>query len=366
MAAGGNGQVIEMLEALLADARQGQAVFIIATILRADGTRTGGKAGDARMQLACMRALEQMAGEIEAEWVNCSAPKDRLPPNHAICNLSHGAAGFDFLVWLVGREMIRLQAGAPAPLKVRFWRGRDGKVGFQNPAHEVLIDRIFRPCLRMIGAVEDVTIAPGVGERDNIWTASLIGDLYRAGIPVPRPSASPSAKLAAAAYIGPDLRPIVTITLREAEHWPERNSNIKAWARFARYLEDRGQGVIVVRDTAKAEEHFFDFETCPKASKNLQFRQALYERASVNLFVDNGPAALALFGTRPFLTFVRQFEDGHPFHASTPSTWLKHQGFPAGGQYPWSAPDQRLVWATDDYENLVKAWENLDLLARAA
>ena len=118
--------------------------------------------------------------------------------------------------------------------------------------------------------------------------------------------------------------------------------------------------MIFVRDTAKAHEPFDIFETCLQASLDLHARVALYERAKANLFVANGPCILAAFGDRPWLTFTPIEPDDSLYKANTAQFWRMYVGVDVGGQYPWSRPDQRIVWKADSYENICAAWRDLE------
>ena len=51
--------------------------------------------------------------------------------------------------------MIMRREGAPGPLKVGFWLGRDGKTGVGTPARRRAFDNVVRSALPLIGAVED-------------------------------------------------------------------------------------------------------------------------------------------------------------------------------------------------------------------
>jgi hypothetical protein len=209
--------------------------------------------------------------------------------------------------------------------------------------------QLFRPMLPMIGAVEDDRAIRGHHKplfvpRD-ICEAVRKGErvpLFRSGIPLRTPGA-------------------VTITLREATHWPHRNSNLKTWLRFAEYLRDQGEEVVIVRDTEKAFDNFAEFQTDPRASIDIRDRMALYEGAKCNCFIGNGPVGLAMFSDRPWLQFVRVEDPTAVYTPNMPKFWKESIGVEVGDQYPWSSPDQRIVWKPDDYENLVEAWEALPL-----
>jgi hypothetical protein len=156
-----------------------------------------------------------------------------------------------------------------------------------------------------------------------------------------------------------DRRP-VTITLRETDFWPHRNSNVMAWLRFGSKLAMNGEDVLVVRDTAKAFEPLPGFRTCPEASIDLLYRAQLYASAKANLFVANGPAHIAMFLDVPYLIFNGNTQpEGHPYYTDTPSFWRDKVGVEVGGQWPWAGERQRMVWAKDDLENIERAWEEL-------
>jgi hypothetical protein len=272
-----------------------------------------------------------------------------LDRSYVAYNVANGPMGFDFLIWLADAEMTRRRHGAPSPLKVGFWCGKDADTHMNRDQRRLWLSQLFRPMLAMIGAVEDDRAIHGHHKplfvpRD-ICTAVRNGEqvpIFRSGL-APR---SPGA---------------VTITLRESTHWPHRNSNLKAWLRFAEYLRDRGEHVVIVRDTEKAFDNFADFETNPRASVEIRERMALYESAKCNCFVGNGPVGLAMFSTQPWLQFVRVESPDAVYTPNMPKFWKESIGVEVGDQYPWSSPSQRIIWKPDDYENLVDAWEELSL-----
>ena len=55
---------------------------------------------------------------------------------------------------------------------------------------------------------------------------------------------------------------------------------------------------------------------------------------------------------------VRRWCD-HPYLYNTGEFWREKNGIAPGEQYPWSRPDQRIVWERDTYENISKAWGDL-------
>lgn len=114
----------------------------------------------------------------------------------------------------------------------------------------------------------------------------------------------------------------VTVTLRDYERNPDRNSKRDAWMRFAKDV-----GAVVIDD--------YKHNPIP-----LVERWDLYQ-CQMNYFVDNGPAVLCYYSEAPYMTFGMKM---------TPH--LDAMGFYEGYQFPWANSQQRLIWAEDTYVNL--------------
>jgi hypothetical protein len=354
----GNADVIAKLEAYLAEAREGSiGALAIATARHAEVGKDdhgvkGSYTGVERLYEPLRKGMETLMKKLEEYGDNVTPPvyADPLPADYFPYNCARGSMNFDFIVALIDAEMRRIREGAPAPLKIHFWFGKDGKTGLHTEGRRQFFDKVMRPALKLIGAVEDKAAIEGVFKE--FYLPRDIVAAARAGESVPR-FRHPTKTILA--------DNIVTITLRELDEWPHRNSNIPAWLLFAEDLKKAGFYPIFVRDTAKAFDTFDDFDTDPHASTDLLERFALYESAVCNLFVANGPCTLALFGSRPWLTFIETFPDGHRYECNTPKFWREGQGIEISEQFPWCSPLQRIVWAKDDYDNITKAWASLGL-----
>jgi len=113
-----------------------------------------------------------------------------------------------------------------------------------------------------------------------------------------------------------------TVTLRNYNRNPQRNSNVAAWRKFAAET-----GALVIED--------YGITPIP-----LVDRWDLYQ-CRMNYFVDNGPAVLCYYSDAPYATFGWEM---------TPH--LENMGFHKGYQFPWANDNQRLIWADDTYENI--------------
>ncbi len=149
------------------------------------------------------------------------------------------------------------------------------------------------------------------------------------------------ASEAARRYVGNwvnDERPLVTMTLRHQETVSVRNSRRAAWETLADELSPRF-GVVVLEDTHQALQAGFG----GYGAIDMDLRLALYERAAMNLFGDNGPSILTWFSEAPFLRFCC---------GADPEHWTKHMALSLGDQLPWASNEQRLVWGPDDLETM--------------
>jgi hypothetical protein len=310
-----------------------------------------GMAGAVILEGAVLETAREVVGKLGSDVENRTLP----PPDPAlgadyVCyNCTTAPLNYDFPHWLIDAEMTRVREGAPAPLKVAFWFGRDGKTGLKTPAMAQMFENVVRPMLGLIGAVEDDSAWRG--RQKEVYVLRDVVAAARAGEKVPT-FHSPKGFV---------LNGPVTITLREADYDVDRNSNPDAWMSFAEYLRMQGERVIFVRDTARADEPLGDFVTCPAASRDIHMRMALYESAKANLFVSNGPSMLAVFGTRPWLIFMPARPDNDDYRPATVAFLRNSMGLEVGGQWPWSGPDQRIVWKPDDYANILAAWKALGL-----
>jgi hypothetical protein len=158
-------------------------------------------------------------------------------------------------------------------------------------------------------------------------------------------------------------RPVVTITLRGYNYVSGRNSNTHAWATFARQLRDSRFSVVVVPDTEQCfsgiPPELRGLRIFSEAAVTLGLRMALYERAYLNLGVNNGPMGLCWLNARTrYLTF--KILSGEAPHTS--AEYMRFLGFEIGRSLPFATEWQRWVWADDDLPVIQHAFD--DMVAR--
>jgi hypothetical protein len=228
---------------------------------------------------------------------------------------------------------------------------RDGYWPYGREARQKVLDAVAVPMSRMLprSTVEVLGKRPAAGDAGSIgWRQRLYGtrvmvECLREGIR-PLRVAPPE----------PPMQPrLVTITLREAEHWPTRNSNGEEWLRAGREMVRKGYDVVFVRDTRCAGVSPLTFAENTIAAHDLDTRGRLYLSATCNIFVNNGPAWFALALDAPAMIF-KMISDGAPL---TNPSFLAGCGLPVGSQLDPAAPHQQIIWQTDNYKSIMAAFE---------
>ena len=263
----------------------------------------------------------------------------------AVYDLAVSPPTYDFISFLYAAEQARIKGGH-THLDVIFMPGpiggfRDDNLPPSIPEREGMLHRICVSACRLLPSVRTVTVRkdrqPVAGnifpEGWSVLTpVSQYGSNYlRNATPIFRATQS-------AISVVKRERPYVTVTLRQAEYWPERNSNLEAWDLAIEWLESEGYDVVILRDTNKSVE---------VSAWDIDMRLALYEGAKCNLGVANGPMALLFASKAPYIMFK-------PMTESCPSTtveFLRRYGMEVGGQ--WSA-NGTTVWESDDYDVIVR------------
>ena len=353
-------KLLALLNRWLERAKLGQLNYIAVSICEGPIHVYHDFAGLPGMEFAANWGLDVLKSRL----MHATANREPLPMAKTIsadrfCWLATKApACFDFFAWLIMAEMTRLREKAPAPLRVGFYWGKDCTMErtLQTQGRRQMYRNVIKPALAFVGAIEDPTCVEE-GRIMERYTFTDICQACRLGEDVPLLTPSPEAVNGLAKITSKG--PYITVTLREAAYSAHRNSDLDEWLKFAEYLTAQGERVIFVRDTRHAMDKITGYETCPAASIDIDVRLALYENARCNLFVSNGPWSLALFGTRPWL-FFNQIDAMDPYPPNTNQWWVQYHGIGEGEQFPWSRPDQRIIWKRDTFANLCTAWEELE------
>jgi hypothetical protein len=162
----------------------------------------------------------------------------------------------------------------------------------------------------------------------------------------------------AAAQAGQRL--IVTITLRRYGYMAARNSDVSAWAAFARSLDATRYLPVVVpdhNDTAVGlPPEMREFAALPEAAWSVPLRMALYERAFLNLGVNNGPMGLCWLNERTRYATLRMETADVP---QTTADYFRDLGFELGRSLPFATSVQEWCWEDDTEEAIQRAFARL-------
>jgi hypothetical protein len=359
----GNPEVQALFRKWLKIAEEGQHCFAGVIVSKSTVDFRVDQAGVIGLEFAAITGCEHLKHQILAAVIQRMPPPIMFnaPANRVVFNIPAAPISFDFLAWLATCELIRIQEGAPPPLQVAFSFGADQNVAryLGTEARHLMFHKVMRPLISMIGGVEIVDLNPenlAQCRWPDTYTLKKAAQLVRGGLTLPPLEPSRKAVEEVEQFLGSRRSPVV-ITLREVEgRWPHRNSNLPEWFKFADWLTD--EDVIFVRDTAFGNDPLGPYHTMPAASRDLNVRLALYQRAKCNLGVGNGPLTVAFHTKAPWL-MMAPIDPSGAYPAGRPEWWLAHHGICPGEQFPWSAHNQRIVWELDTFENIRRAWCDL-------
>ena len=214
---------------------------------------------------------------------------------------------------------------------------------------------MLRSCGGVVVHNQRINPAPGaIGYSEYSMAFKEYTDSYALGI---RPLQS---GIAASKDSKTSHQTLITITLRESEHWPERNSNLEEWGKAHAKLRKKGYKVVVVRDTGSVAQGARPLPPLswvdpimvnPDAWINLHERAKLYCSADLNLFVNNGPAWFAMALDAPAILFKPTAETSCWAHTAAA---MKQCGIIEGQQMKGAPPHQRLSWLPETADNIVK------------
>ena len=322
--------------------------------------------------------------------IGTAAPvaKDTL---YAFYDLKVEPITFDVGWFLTGAELERRRLGLER-VHVVIVPGSDDGLRKENPSYEAVVDREAR-CWRIHNIlIETVGLLPScagltlAGTRHEAATIrAAAGEriyprTYEPALPVAhhpndslfpaRVGTRPIGVLRAgpqglryinqwlATYAGD--RRVVTITLRDYEYNPARNSNVAAWAKFARGLDLRVWFPVFVLDTERTLEGvpkaLQDCVVFREVSWNVGLRMAMYERAWLNLGVNNGPMALCWLNER---TRYITFKMVTPSVSQTTVAFNRSRGFEPNQSLPFATSFQRWVWEDDSLDVIEREFQQM-------
>ncbi len=310
---------------------------------------------------------------------------------HAFYDLKVAPVTFDYLWFLAGADIARRRSGldrvhvviVPGPHDGVRREHRDYERVVDAEGRRARIHNVLLPAASLLPACAGVTLAES--RRHAAALRATAHNVYPADYETALPVYPSSIDCIAAARAGERTigvlrateqaladverwlasragsRRVVTVTLRAYRYMPARNSNLAAWAAFARGL-DRGRYFpVIVPDTEQAIEglprELEGLTAMPEAAWNLPIRMALYERAWLNLGVNNGPMGLCWLNDRTRFVTLKMATPGVP---QTTLDYMRSLGFEAGHSLPFATPYQEFVWQDDTPVTIAEAFRRME------
>lgn len=313
---------------------------------------------------------------------------------YAFYDLGVAPITFDFLWFLVGAELERRRRELTSVHAV-IVPGPCRGLRKETPELERALDvttrraRIFNmlvPACTLLPSLSGVTVAGSRAEADQLVRSAggaVFPARYEPALPIyPGPQEPLRAareertQVAVLRATAADLRAVdawiaargcdrrvVSITLRGYGYVPGRNSNIASWAAFARGLHGTGFSIVIVPDSEQcftgvpAELHGLPIFS--EAAVAVGLRMALYQRAYLNLGVNNGPMGLCWLNEQTrYITFKILNDEA----LQTRAEYMELLGFETGRSLPFATEWQRWVWAEDELPIIQDAFN--DMVAR--
>lgn len=278
----------------------------------------------------------------------------------AVYDLAVSPPTYEITTFLAEAEKCRLALGFEA-IDVVFQPGpkagfRDDNLPPDNIERESMLWRVCVPCTKLLPSLRNVLIL-----RERAQITAYFPENYD--------SSSPKSHYGLK-YFKNGLRclratesavrenkrlmqniPYVTITMREAEYWPTRNSDRQAWGEVAEYLKKIGYRPIFIPDTHGRPIEGYDNSLI--ASWDVDLRMALYQGATLNLGASNGPMTLCMVGGLPYIIFKVVTGDNSP---ATKLGFLQLHGIQHGDDITETG---KTIWEDDTAEVIIreiKAW----------
>lgn len=156
---------------------------------------------------------------------------------------------------------------------------------------------------------------------------------------------------------------VVTITLRTSRAETGRNSRLDQWLPAARHIKERGFVPVIVPDTDLVtggvdESQFGGLTVCGIAAVDLDLRQALAHRATLNIADNGGPTFLNFFtGGSTLLCFLPVERLPAIVGSGGIERMAELLGVEAGGDFPHASALRRFVWRPDDRDAIIEEFE---------
>lgn len=264
----------------------------------------------------------------------------------AVYDLAKSPPTHDFVNWLARAEAQRIAAGDETltiVIKPGERRISPRDLAYSREKRAWRIRHLLAPLAWLVPSVVDVRV-DGEGEQTLPYA--------NPGKPVAPMLKAPQHALDTVRAWLPENA--VTITLRESDFEPVRNTVREEWLRVARWLHEQGYAPIFVPDAERDMRQpggMYPYFNYHAAAHCLDLKLALYESACMNLMTNSGVMLMALYADVPLLCFKLEVDE-------VPCCRRLHllsSGF--APTFDWSTPKnaKRLFWEPDTYDFITRA-----------
>jgi hypothetical protein len=246
-------------------------------------------------------------------------------------------------------------------------------------------NNILIGCCQLVESIQGFTFCSDRDEANFYFKkaeSKIFPTQYKVDKPIARYLFGPIKELLAEGYTWPTLfaprfakktikvflesfasdKKVVTINLRNSSILPNRNSNFGEWAKVCAYLNDRDFAVILIDDAESVNQtstkplevsyHGIEFIW------NIPLRAALYEQTYINLFVNNGPAALSMHNSKSRCLVFKMITEGADSSSST--RFFKTHGLEIGKPAFFAGTFNRWVWKNDNFDIIIEEFEKIE------
>jgi|TARA_B110000967_G_scaffold190223_1_gene214719 hypothetical protein len=148
---------------------------------------------------------------------------------------------------------------------------------------------------------------------------------------------------------------VITITLRNSEYQPKRNSNLEEWYKVYQAIKKTRFRPIVIpcfEDCMKNKSYAkYDWEVWEPGCTEIDLRLALYEKSHDNLCINNGTSTVLIYSNCKYHMF-KLLTDGYP--TTKPEFLMQEYTFEMGESPIFSSINQHFIWEDDTAINILK------------
>lgn len=246
----------------------------------------------------------------------------KSPPTHDFCNwLSRVSTLGDIQVRIVPGDRDLSPRDKYYGKEKRLWR----------------IQNLLTPLAWLLPSVTDVSL--GRGEQKHAYG-------HPGGPQAPCLRAPEHARKIVKQFLPPK---VVTISLRNSDFEPERNTNNAEWELVCDWLSNKGYTPVIIPDAeADMSGRYRDIPYIHyrAASYHPALRVALYELAHHNLFICSGVQLLAMYCDIRLTSFKTHV----PGIQCLGKEYMRKAGW--SPEHKW--PNKQVFWETDTSENVIQ------------